>query len=108
MDIASILDLFKRAVRGRQLKISLHALEEALVEHITRPEIETAMLNAQLLEDYPDWWLGPSCLLYGQTEAGRDLHIVAFYSGLPVTIITVYEPYPPKWVTPTLRGGYRQ
>lgn len=108
MDAASILDLFKRAVREQQLKISLHAVEEALAENITRAEIEAAMLNAQLLEDYPDWWLGPSCLIYGRTEAGRDLHIVASYSGLPVTIITVYEPRLPKWIAPTLRGGNKQ
>ena len=72
------------------------------------PEIEAAMLNAQLLEDYPDWWLGPSCLICGQTKAGRDLHIVGSYSDLPVTIITVYEPRPPGWVTPTLRGGHKR
>jgi hypothetical protein len=108
LDTASILDLFKRAVRERQIKISLHAAEEALAEEITRPEIETVMLNAQLVEDYPDWWLGPSCLICGRTDAGRDLHIVASYSGLPVTIITVYEPRPPKWITPTLRGGRKR
>ena len=54
MDTASILDLFKQAVREQQIKISLHAAEEALADHITRPEIEEAMLDAQLLEDYPD------------------------------------------------------
>ncbi len=108
METASILDLFRRAVREQQLKISLHAAEEALAENITRPEIEAAILNAQLLEDYPDWWLGPSCLIYGRTYAGRNLHIVTSYSGLPVTIITVYEPHPPKWATPTQRGGNKR
>jgi hypothetical protein len=108
LDTNAILDLFKQAAREQQIKISLHAAEEALAENITRPEIEEAMLNAQLLEDYPDWWLGPSCLIYGQTDAERDLHIVVSYSGLPVTVITVYVPQPPKWVTPTLRGGQEQ
>jgi hypothetical protein len=107
LDTAAILDLLKRAVDERQVKISLHAAEEALAEEITRREIEAVMLNAELLEDYPDWWLGPSCLVRGQTDLGRDLHIVASYSGLPVTIITVYEPRPPKWITPTKRGGSR-
>ena len=100
-----ILSLLRQAVRKQQIKVSLHAAEEALAEHITRPEIEAVMLNAQLLEDYPDWWLGPSCLVYGQTDAGRDLHIVVSYAGLPVTIITVYEPQPSRWVTPTRRRG---
>ena len=101
METASILDLFRRAVREQQLKISLHAAEEALAENITRPEIEAAILDAQLLEDYPDWWPGPSCLIHGQTDAGRNLHIVTSYPGFPVTIITVHEPHPPKWATPT-------
>jgi hypothetical protein len=108
LDKTAILDLFKRAVEERQVRISLHAAEEALAEEITRPEIEETMLNAQLLEDYPDWWLGPSCLIHSQTGAGRDLHIVLSYSDLPVTIITVYEPRPPKWSTPTQRGGRKR
>jgi hypothetical protein len=108
LDPPAILELLKRAVRERQIKISLHAADEALADDITRPEIEAAIVNAQLLEDYPDWWLGPSCLICGRTDAGRDLHIVVSYSDLPVTIITVYEPRPPKWATPTLRGGRKQ
>jgi hypothetical protein len=104
VDPAPILKLFIEAVHKKHIKISLHAAEEALTEHITRAEIEAAMLGAQVLEDYPDWWLGPSCLVYGQTQTGRDLHIVASYSELPVTIITVYEPRQPKWLTPILRG----
>lgn len=108
MDIAAIFTLFERAVREHQVKISLHAAEQALAEEITRAEIEAVMQRAQVLENYPDWWLGPSCLICGQTDAGRELHIVASYSGLPMTIITVYEPHPPRWVTPTKRGGRRR
>jgi hypothetical protein len=107
LDSAAILDLLWRAVAERQIKISIHAAEEALAEEITRHEIEAAMLSAEVLEDYPDWWLGPSCLIHGQSNTGRDLHIVVSYSGLPVTIITVYEPRLPRWVTPTQRGGIR-
>ena len=107
LNAASILNLFKQAVQEQQILLSLHAVEEALRENITRPEIEAALLGAQFLEDYPDWWLGPSCLVYGRTLTGRDLHMVASYSGLPVTIITVCEPRPPKWVTPTRRGGQK-
>ena len=54
MDTAAILDLLKLAVNERQIKISLHAAEEALAEEITRREIVVALLSAELLEDYPD------------------------------------------------------
>jgi hypothetical protein len=107
LDSTTILDLLKRAVDEHQIKISLHAAEEALAEEITRREIEAAMRDAELLEDYPDWWLGPSCLVHGRTDTGRDLHLVVSYSGLPIAIITVYEPRLPKWTTPTKRGGSR-
>ena len=105
MNEAEVLSLFEQAVRTRQIRISLHAAEEALAEYITRQEIEQALSSAEILEDYPDWWLGPSCLIYGRTETGRNLHLVVSYPTLPITIITVYEPQPPKWITPTQRGG---
>jgi hypothetical protein len=105
VDSDAILQLFIEAVTTQQVKLSLHAAEEALAEEITRSEIEATLLNAQILEDYPDWWLGPSCLVCGRTKTDRSIHIVASYSKLPITIITVYEPRPPKWRTPTVRGG---
>jgi hypothetical protein len=87
LDASAILKRLKQAVAEHWVKISLHATEEALAGEITRPEIESAMLNAQLLEDYPDWWLGPPCLIHGQTESGRSLHLVVSYADLPVTSI---------------------
>lgn len=105
MEYPLIRALFRRAVHNQQIMVSLHAAEEALAEGITRSEIEDVMLDAAVLEDYPDWWLGPACLIGGRTGAGRPLHIVASCSGLPVTLITVYEPRPPRWITPYQRGG---
>jgi len=46
LDTAAILKLFKEAVQKQQIKISLHAAEQALAEYITRPEIEAALLSA--------------------------------------------------------------
>jgi hypothetical protein len=103
LDTEAIVTLLKRAVAEQQIKISLHAAEEALAETITRADIEAVLLNAQVLEDYPDWWLGPSCLVHGRDAAARDLHVVVSYGALPVTVITVYEPRPPKWITPFRR-----
>jgi hypothetical protein len=105
MEEAAILSFIQHAIKTGQVKISLHAAEEALAEEITRSEIEEVLLSATILEDYPDWWLGASCLLYGKTTQRRDIHIVSSYHSLPITIVTVYIPQPPKWKTPTQRGG---
>ena len=103
MDTKAVVELLKRAVDEGQVRISLHAAEEALAETITRADIEAVLRDAEVLEDYPDWWLGPSCLVLGRTAASRHLHIVVSYAGLPVTVITVYEPQPPRWITPFRR-----
>jgi len=99
----AILARIQEAITTGQVKISLHAAEEALTKEISRAEILETLQNAVILEDYPTWWLGPCCLLYGQTKTGRHLHIISSYSHLPVTIVTVYEPGQPKWITPTQR-----
>jgi len=105
MHTTEILQIIQSAVETHQVKISLHATQEALADEITRPEILETLLSGVVLEDYPDWWLGASCLLYGKTQQGRAIHIVSSYHSMPITIVTVYVPKPPKWITPTQRGG---
>lgn len=105
MDEKTILKRIQQAVKTNQIKISLHAEEEAVAEEISRKEIVEVFANSKILENYPDWWLGPCCLLRGKISAGRDIHLVISYESLPFTIIPVYEPKPPKWLTPTQRGA---
>ena len=100
-----ILSDIRSAALAGKIRISLHAAEEALAEEITRADILEAIAASTIIEDYPTWWLGPSCLLYGRTREGRDIHLVCSYASIPVVIITVYEPRPPMWLRPTERGG---
>jgi hypothetical protein len=54
-------------------------------------------LGGEIIEEYHDEKYSPSCLIYGKTEAGRDLHIQVSYPP-SVVVITVYEPDPEEWV----------
>ncbi len=81
-----------------------HAVLEAADEGISADEIRETILGGMIVEDYPDERRGPCCLVSGKTTAGRDLHVVVTTVRSPVRIITVYEPLPPRWVTPTERG----
>ena len=82
----------QQAVRQSGINLSLHAQEEAIADDIFFDEMQEALLNGMIIEDYPPHRRGSCCLVYGQTEAGRDLHIVITSSLVPVLIITVYEP----------------
>ncbi|TAK60555.1 MAG: DUF4258 domain-containing protein [Bacteroidetes bacterium] len=85
-------------------EISVHAEKERYAEDISLEDIETAISNSILLEDYTNDPRGPSCLLLGSSE-GRPIHIVCGYSPVDwVRIITVYLPKLPKWIDEQTRA----
>ena len=100
-----VLARIRRAVENGEYRFSSHADEEADAERITMAEVREALLTGQVLEDYPDHRRGPCCLIYGRTSQGRDVHVVLSTGPLPLTVVTVYEPKPPRWRTPTERGS---
>jgi hypothetical protein len=102
MDIERV----KALVRQRRYKTSHHAEVERETETITIDDIKTAILNGELLEDYPDDLRGHSCLMLGTAEDGRPLHVVLTILAQieEVLIITVYVPTPPKWLDPHTRA----
>ena len=102
MDIARV----KALIRQKRYKTSHHAEVEREAEAITIDDIKTAILNGELLEDYPDDPRGHSCLMLGTAENKRPLHIVLTILAQieEVLIITVYIPVPPKWLDPRTRA----
>jgi hypothetical protein len=51
----------------------------------------------EIIEEYPDDKYFPSCLIYGKTWKGRDLHVQISLPPL-VVVITTYEPDPEEWI----------
>jgi hypothetical protein len=102
MDIEQV----KALIRQRRYKTSHHAEVEREVEAITIDDIKTAILNGELLEDYPDDLRGHSCLMLGTAQDGRPLHVVLtiLVQIDEVLIITVYIPSRPKWLDPRTRA----
>jgi len=68
-------------------------------------EIEEAILSGSILESYPNYKRGYSCLVVGFTKSGKPLHIVCGKSGDILVVITIYIPTPPKFITPYQRAG---
>ena len=80
-----------------EYRVSDHAVKQMIKRSITRLEIEEIMLNGEIIEEYPDDKYSPSCLIYGKTKNGRDVHVQL---SLPpsITIITTYDPDPDEWI----------
>jgi len=92
-----IQEIRKKVIDG-EYEISFHAEKERYSEDISIPEIESTILNGEILEDYPTDPRGESCLILGYS-GGKAIHIVCGYTTLKsIRIITVYLPKPPKWI----------
>lgn len=89
-------------VGQRKYSFSDHAVKRMIQRNVTRLEVESTILTGEIIEKYPDDKYSPSCLIYGKTENGRDLHVQV---SLPpfVVIITVYEPDQEEWVDCKIR-----
>ena len=88
---------------AQAIRVTQHAQREMDNESITLDEVLEAIADGHILEDYREHLRGPCCLLYGCTLQGRPLHIVCTTKEPLLIIITVYEPTPPRWVSPTQR-----
>jgi hypothetical protein len=84
-------------IRKGKYRFSDHAVKRMIKRSIDRREIEEAILGGEIIEEYPDDKFFPSCLIYGKTRKGRDLHVQI---SLPpvVVVITTYEPDPKEWI----------
>lgn len=86
------------------LRVTVHGHQEMVEEDVSLEEVREVLLDAAVVENYPEHKRGPCCLVCRRTSRGRYLHVVCTTSLEVVILITVYEPKPPKWVTPFKRG----
>lgn len=100
MDIREI----KSKIRANQYVYTQHADIERRADGLSFAQIETALLNGEILEQYPDSGRGESCLVVGFAEE-LPVHIICGWRGEKIALITVYVPHPPKFVDPWTRGG---
>jgi hypothetical protein len=100
MDIEDI----KARVRNDQYVYTLHADIERKVDELTFAQVEEALLNGEILEQYPDTGRGESCLVVG-FAGDLPIHAVCGWRGEKIALITVYAPRPPRFIDPWTRGG---
>ena len=87
-----------RVARG-DFEFSQHAVDQAIIRHISVQELREAIAGGEVIEVYPEDKYGPSCLIFGMTRMGRPIHVQCSDPSRPlVKIITVYEPEAALWI----------
>lgn len=100
-----IQEIRKKVAQG-QFEFSQHAVDQSIIRRISVQEIREAITVGEVIEVYPDDKYGPSCLIFGKTDAGRPIHVQCSDPSRPVVkIITMYEPDPALWADFKIRRG---
>lgn len=80
-----------------KVMMTQHSSERCRQRNIPLREIRYAVLHGEIIEQYPDDFPFPSCLIFGYTSANKILHIVMSDEGSGSRIITAYYPDLDKW-----------
>ena len=86
------IELLRRLVSERKIKWFTHCLERMGERDISIADVKNCVSNGEILENYPEDFPYPSCLIYGHAVSGRIIHTVAGSDGEFAYIITAYIP----------------
>lgn len=84
--------MIKTLCRQDRIEWSDHAAKRMLQRGLTRQRVKAAIMDGELIEDYPDDYPYPSCLILG-----NGIHVVCGIGEGRIWIITSYVPSLDKW-----------
>ncbi len=91
------IDDLKPFLENNNIMWTTHCLQRMGERDIKRADVKNCILNGEIIEDYPDDFPNPSCLVFGITLSNRILHVVAGTDGEHLYIITAYYPKEDKF-----------
>jgi len=92
-----------RHLEKTSLRWTDHIQKRLAQRDIHKNDVKTALKNGEIIEQYPNDYPFPSCLVLGHDAAGRALHVVCGSGGTDLRLITAYLPNPFEWTE-----GFRQ
>ncbi len=90
------INQFKDLNSPEKMVITQHCRKRFTERGIQIDDICNAISTGEIIEDYPDDFPFPSCLILGKS-AGKMIHIVASIDGEYIYLITAYIPDRNKW-----------
>lgn len=91
------IEAIKQFVNSRKIRWTNHILIRSLQRNINQVDVEQALLNGEIIEEYEEDYLYPSCLVYGISLNNKILHVVCASSETELWIITAYYPDNVEW-----------
>jgi hypothetical protein len=80
------LEIYQKLCSKSKILWTQHCLQRMQERDISRAA------TGEIIEDYPEDYPNPSCLIFGYNVNGQILHIVAGCDNINIYIITAYYP----------------
>lgn len=77
--------------------LTAHSAERFRQRGIRARDVKNAVYTGEIIEQYPEDYPSPSCLILGKCIDERYIHVVMSDEGTASRIITAYFPDPDKW-----------
>ena len=91
------IELIKSLCNENKLQWTNHILVRLLQRNIKITDVKEAILSGKIIEEYPDDYPHPSCLILGITLNKQFLHIVCGIDKNLLWLITAYKPSVNEW-----------
>ncbi len=91
------INSIKQMIKYGKMRWTNHVIVRLFQRNITQGDIENAILNGEVIEEYENDYPYPSCLVYGINLNKEVIHIVCGVTREEVWIITAYYPDDIKW-----------
>jgi Domain of unknown function (DUF4258) len=103
------IEIIRKRVQAGNFLVKSHAVQHALKEGFERKHMVKAILNGQIIEEYPD---NQRLLVCGQTSLMENLviylHVVCEYAdSVFIEFVTAYVPDERQWEQPPYRRRKR-
>lgn len=98
--MSDTLAAIRELVASGDVLVSAHGYDELMADDILARDALGGVAEARLVEDYPDFPKGPSCLVLERDQQGRPIHVVWGIprgAARPAVLVTAYRPDPARW-----------
>ena len=98
--MSDTLKRIKKLITGNKVRISAHGYDELTADEIFIREAIRGVVDAQPVEDYPDFHKGPAVLALQYDDEGNPIHVVwgiPLGKTSPAVLVTAYRPDPSRW-----------
>ncbi len=91
------IDCFRQLNTAENYVVTMHSRRRMDERGIRLRDVMNVIAHGEIIEQYPEDFPFPSCLVFGLTASERCLHVVVSLNEGHIYLITAYYPSESEW-----------